>query len=79
MATPIVAGLASYLATVEKVNDPTEVKRVLQCVATEGIITDAKSTNNLLSYHDYHAFNKASCTYANDTYPELMKLLKEWF
>lgn len=56
MATPIVAGLASYLATVEKTTSPTEIKAVLQCIASEGIINDAKTVSNLLAYHDYHDY-----------------------
>jgi len=57
MATPLAAGMASYLATEMDTTDPAEIKFIFQCLATQDVVTDAKSKMNILPYDDLSEFN----------------------
>jgi len=76
MATPIVSGIASYLATVEGTTNPTTIKQVLQCIASYDVLNDTKTKSNLLTYHDYKDYTRATCEWVSEKYPELMKSVK---
>jgi len=51
MATPHVAGVAAYLIALEGITTPAAVQARIKALATQGKITDAKSTNSGLLYN----------------------------
>jgi len=51
MATPHVAGLAAYLIALEGLTTPAAVQSRIKALATQGKVTDAKSTNSGLAYN----------------------------
>ena len=52
MATPHVAGLAAYLIALEGLSSPAAVQSRIKALATQGKVTDSKSTNSGLAYNN---------------------------
>ena len=50
MATPFIAGFASYVGTYLRTTDPQEIKNAINGHASEHVVTNAKSQNDNLPY-----------------------------
>jgi oryzin len=51
MATPHIAGLATYLIALEGISTPAAVQSRIKALATSGKVVDAESANNLIGYN----------------------------
>jgi len=50
MATPFIAGFASYVGTYLKTTNPDEIKKAIDGHATLNVVTNAKSEHNNLAF-----------------------------
>jgi subtilisin family serine protease len=87
MATPFVAGFASYIGTIlheelKRVPTPDEIKFAVQCNGDQDSITDAKTVNgNVLPFDDMTNYNPdaAYCQRYKVASSEIEKIVKRLF
>ncbi len=58
MSTPFIAGFASFVGSYFRTADPQKVKEAINKFATQGVVTNAKTTANNLPYDDLAAIGK---------------------
>jgi subtilisin family serine protease len=78
MATPLVSGMVSYYATQMSTSDPAELKFILQCLATQDSVKDAKTKFNIIPFDDLMEFNadSAHCKDLIKKNPKLLELVE---
>jgi hypothetical protein len=68
MATPFVAGYASFVGAYLRTTNPDEIKKAIDSHASLNVVTNAKSANNNLPYDDWKKIN--------EKYVETLRFLK---
>jgi len=61
MATPVVTGVAQYVAMTLRLTDPKTIETVLTCISTKNRIADPMFTPNRFLFDDTTSYTSGTC------------------